>query len=158
MKQIVGFVFVLLITISLFSCSHTKTVKDGRDFSNDTVMLQRTICYGQCPAYKIAVLGSGKVEFEGFKFSKTQGKVSVDIPLDSAKTLISEIEQSDFFSWKDEYNNQDVTDLASTFVTVVLSGNKKIINHYNGDKSAPSGLVKIEKHIDAITNSEQWIR
>lgn len=158
MKQTVGFVIALVITITLFSCSHTKTVKDGRDFSNDTVMLQRTICYGQCPAYKVVVLGSGKVEFEGFKFSKTQGKVSVDIPLDSAKALISEIEQSEFFSWKDEYRNQEVTDLASTFVTVVLGGNKKVINHYNGDKSAPSALVKIEKHIDAITNSEQWIR
>lgn len=153
--------FVLFITAMLtafVSCSHTKSIKGGRDISNDTLMLQRTVCFGMCPSYKLIIYGTGKVDYEGFKYSKIDGKVSSQIPVDSVRILIQEIEKADFFSWNNEYQQQDATDLPSAWTTVTINGKTKLIKHYGGDSSAPRKLTEIEHRMDEIANSEQWIR
>ncbi len=157
MTQIIRFLAVVAISVALFSCSSTKTMT-GRDISKDTVMIQRTACYGMCPIYKLVLYGTGKVEFEGFKFTKTEGLVSAEIPVDSARALIQRIEESGFFSWNNEYQRQDATDLPSVWVTVTINGKRKLIKHYKGDSTAPEELSHIEQYIDEITNSEQWVR
>ncbi|MBS1536480.1 MAG: hypothetical protein JST20_01875 [Bacteroidetes bacterium] len=157
--HLIASVFLTITIATVFiACSHTKSMTGGRDISNDTLMLQRTVCFGMCPSYKLIIYGTGKVEYEGFKYSKIDGKVSAEIPVDSVRILIQEIEKADFFSWNDEYQRQDATDLPSAWTTVTIDGNTKLIKHYGGDSSAPRKLTEIEHRIDEIANSEQWIR
>jgi hypothetical protein len=158
MVQSIRFLGVIALSVVLFSCSQTKTMTGRRDISKDTVMLQRTVCYGRCPAYDLIIYGTGKVEFDGGAFSKTEGKVSVEIPVDSVRVLLNEIEESEFFSWNNEYLRQDATDLSSAIVTITIDGKSKKIKHYKGDSTAPEKLLTIERRIDEITNSEQWTR
>ena len=157
-KNCISYLSVSALIITLISCSHPKTMMNSRDISNDTLMLQRTVCFGNCPSYKLIIYGTGKVEYEGFKYSKIEGKVSSEIPIDSVKTLIREIEEAELFTWNNEYQRQDATDLPSAWVTVTINGRTKLIKHYRGDSTAPQKLTEIERRMDEITNSEQWIR
>ncbi|HEU0143155.1 MAG TPA: DUF6438 domain-containing protein [Nitrososphaera sp.] len=135
------------------------------------ITLERTICFGNCPSYKLMIYADGVVVYEGREYVKTKGTAKGQIREEALKQLISEFERINFFSLRDTYYDQsdgcsaEVTDMPSAKTSIQVRGRKKTISHYYGcwEKGRdfviyPQELFKLEKMIDEVVNSKQWVK
>lgn len=120
------------------------------------ITMERTICFGTCPAYRLTILGSGTVIYEGQENVQVTGRRISSIPREKVKSLVAELDRLNFFSLQD-YTRINMTDMPSVFITVRAAGKSKMVQHYQGDESAPATLTALETMIDQITRSEQWV-
>jgi hypothetical protein len=118
------------------------------------ITLRRTICFGECPDYTVSIDGDGNVTYEGRRFVRVTGKQVARIDRTAVQTLLDEFERIEFFSLKDKYTAQ-ITDLATTYVTLVLGDRSKTVEDYHG---APAALRDLERRIDEATGVQRWIR
>lgn len=116
------------------------------------ISLERTLCFGTCPHYKITVYSDGKVEYEGKDYVKEKGSRSSKIDKKLFLRLMKKVDEIGFFKLNDRYEGR-ITDLP-TRITTVTKGNvsKTVRNYYGG----PKGLHDLEQLIDEVTNSAQW--
>jgi hypothetical protein len=158
---------------TMSSVENTKNVNlpnqsTSQEITKDLVItLERTVCFGTCPAYKLTVKSDGTVSFEGLEFTKVKRKVEGKITQDNLKTLVSEFEKADFFNLKDSYRLEEDgckevwTDNPSEIISI-QSGekSKRVLRYFGCQKIEGNDLEKIAnlgKKIDEITNSKQWI-
>lgn len=120
------------------------------------IELQRTQCYGTCPAYRVKIFGSGRVEFYGEAFVCQKMPKPVFINPASVQQLIDGLTTAGFFNMPD-YTSYDVTDNPSAIITVNTESQSNRVEHYHGDAKAPRLLTLIEARIDEIANTEAWI-
>src|ERR1700680_1928962 len=59
------------------------------DLKVETIQLERTGCYGTCPAYSVTIHGDGKVEYNGKSHVKEMGTREVRIETDKIRALAS---------------------------------------------------------------------
>lgn len=115
--------------------------------------IERTFCYGTCPAYQLIVHRSGKVSYTGYGHVKRQGEHSGSIPSYHLRSLFAYINESDFFNLKNSYS-YPITDNSSTYTLVVKAGREKIIKNYAN--AGPLTLWSIEQHIDSLLPLIEW--
>lgn len=166
---------------SQLNCSNEKTI-DSLGFkvvsgekitqtipADLNVTLQRGACFGTCPKYSInlkanttvgdKIITTGTVTYDGKQFVCVKGiKYSYNLPQNTLQQLVSEINKANFFSLNERYDVEQATDLPNATITVTMNGQTKTIYHYYGDFSAPEGLTQLEDKIDALLNSNQWIK
>jgi hypothetical protein len=141
------------------------------DVPPDTVItLERTICYGTCPIYKLTIRGDGMLIYEGKDFVQTKGTVKSSVTREQLKELLSEFEKADYFSLQDSYRTESDgcptfwTDNPSANTSILLDGRRKSITHYygceesEGYKVYPQKLYALESRIDEITDSARWVK
>src|SRR5262249_27782579 len=96
------------------------------------ITLERTRCYGSCPAYSVTLRGDGSVEYAG--------EIGVDIPgrqagrIDPSRVieLTKSAESIGFFTMKSSYF-EDCTDLPTTTISIrTRTRNKRVSNYYGG--------------------------
>jgi Domain of unknown function (DUF6438) len=120
--------------------------------------LERTACFGFCPIYKVTIFRDGVVVYEGVKFVKTVGTAIGRLNARQLDRLRALFEQNDYFQLADSYQSLGVTDLPSAITSYSpRRGLTKTVNHYQGDRTAPPRLRRIEDGIDRIVDIEQWI-
>jgi hypothetical protein len=153
-----SFAVTILIALLLIStgCSQFQTPVPN-DLKEVTITLERTECFGTCPAYGLTIYGNGSVIYEGKRFVRVQGIMRTTISEDKIEQLISEFLNIDYFSLKNSYEERNATDMPSAFTSLTIAGDKKIVRHYHGDLSAPKELTELENKIDDIVNTTQWI-
>ena len=125
------------------------------------VRLERTTCYGNCPAYKLTIHGDGRVEYEGNDNVKVKGKKNGRIEPADVKLLVSEFDKANYFSI--EQYTQDhcssctlCTDMPTATTEITVKGNYHRVEHYYGCRCAPKPLWNLEGTIDKAVNTEQW--
>jgi len=129
----------------------------GRLCAQIAVTLERGPCYGTCPVYKLTLYDSGKVIFEGKDHVRTKGTQTAAIGKERVAELVAEFEKLGYFSFKDRYTADRVTDMPAAATSVRAGGRVKRIEHYHGDSSAPKILTALENEIDAAASSNRWI-
>ena len=117
------------------------------------VKLERTRCMGDCPSYHLTVYGEGTVIYEGYGSVEVTGLQITRIPRNKVNELISEINKADFFALDAEYRSA-VTDLSTITVSLRLGLWAKTVVRYG---NAPYALICLERKIDEVANSEQWV-
>ena len=78
---------------------------------------------------------------------------------------------ANYFSLRDSYVKNDecpggtATDASSAYMSLRINGRQKAISHYYGCMDAnerfkvyPADLVTLEKRIDEIVNTNQWMQ
>ncbi len=136
----------------------------------NSVMLQRTVCYGECPSYSVQVFSDGTIIYQGDRFVKVEGKRVYSIPVDSVKPLFRFIVKIKFFSLKNEYKIktdirtrpdgtkdtlfQMVSDMPSKFITVQSRNLTKTIEDYY---AGPQELAELEQMIDRVAQTSRWV-
>lgn len=125
------------------------------DLSDVVITMQRGACFGHCPIYTVTIYGNGKIEFQGDRFVDNVGFYVDSIAVDDVKKLVHAFHTSGFFSMKDEYTNPRITDLPSVRTTFSGNGVLKSIRDYFG---APQELKALEKLVDSIAQTRQWIK
>ena len=156
MKQrfliIIGIIALLAAFYFYLYPKLTQPLKQS-EYKEVVITLERTLCYGLCPNYKLTIFGDGKVVYEGKNFVKVTGIQTAQISQNKVKELVDEFNQIGYFSLRDEYTEK-VTDLPTTITSIIIDGKtKKIVNYYG----APKKLNELENKIDEITNSINWV-
>lgn len=144
------------------------------------ITLERTTCYGSCPAYRVVLrndgtatyfaglhaehqelyLGGARVERRG----TYQGRIN---PCDFDR-LVGLLERRDYFAMNMSYNG-GLSDVPSSITSVIRNGERKIvtaggysgrIGYYrpSGMDEKPAGLWDIEEAIDGVRVSIDWER
>jgi hypothetical protein len=156
-----NYLLITAILVAAFlitaGCARTQTPTPS-NLGEVVITLERTVCFGACPEYKLTIYGSGTVVYEGRRFVKIEGKRTTAIGEDKVRQLLLEFRRVDYFSLDDSYEEFRATDMPSAYTSLTVDGTTKTVRHYHGDFNAPEELTELEDRIDEIVNSDQWVR
>jgi len=143
-------------TFALFSVPFGRTSSAPQQTIPDdaVVKLERTVCFGECPAYSVTIDAKGNVTYVGDKFVRVAGRQTDRIPPWRVAALLETVARIRFFDLQDKYT-LPVTDNPTTFVTVVLNGRTKRIEDY---VAGPKELKQFEQQIDDAARTKRWVR
>ena len=156
-KVLVAIAILIAVAVATISCTQPQTPIPS-DLDEVVITLERTVCFGICPEYKLTIYGSGTIVYEGKRFVRIEGKRTIAISEEKVRQLLSEFKRIDYFSLNDSYEEFMATDMPSAFTSLTVGGKTKTIRHYHGDFSAPKELTELEDRIDEIVNTDQWIK
>ena len=121
------------------------------------IRLERTVCFGSCPIYRVTIYDNGTVVYEGRAYVGARGIRKANIGTDVVQQLAAELNNSGYFLLQDSYNEQMWSDAPSIITYVKIGDKEKHIEHYAGAKNVPEELYRLEKLIDDTANSSRWI-
>ena len=124
--------------------------------SDIVITLQRTLCYGFCPAYTLR-LDSHSIRYEGTSSTVVEG-VHNDIADSAAvRQLAKRFLDADFYSFADEYT-APVTDLPTDTISISIDGRTKSIADYGGIAvGMPFAVSDLEGAVDILAHSDRWV-
>ena len=142
----VGIAFVVLFSMA--------SVPRGGNTDDVVITMERTVCFGACPAYKVMVYGNGTVAYEGFDFVAMEGKQTAQISKEQVSELVSQFYKNGFFSLGNRYESP-YTDLPSTTTSIAIGGSEKSVYRYGFQ---PQNLIELEDRIDEIAGTAKWVK
>lgn len=146
-----------------------KNLRKEIDPRQIVVTLERTQCFGSCPAYRVTLTGAGEVEYEGKALVKVTGVRRTTLPQEEVLKIVNELLRVRIFDAAPEYDSQDsinsndgnltlgsivVSDLSSIYLQLRIGTHAKRVRLYS---NVPKELGAIPDLIDQVTNVEQWI-
>ncbi|MCB9170044.1 MAG: hypothetical protein H6594_06815 [Flavobacteriales bacterium] len=145
--------------ILLLACtSQRDTTQDRSRFGGPTPAdslffhIERTPCFGRCPAYSIDVYRSGFALYEGRSNVERIGRYTAWIGLDTLDRILTEADRIGYFDLQENYDAQ-VTDLPSTKLHIVSAGrDKAVLARYN----VPAMLKVFAVHADSLLLHARW--
>jgi Domain of unknown function (DUF6438) len=154
---------LIVLAVMAMSCSssrepHAVSTLFSLNDSTLFVMLERTECYGTCPAYRLEVYRNGKVTYTGKSHVKVIGEMTKWIDQSTLQALQAAFTQAQFLRFKDNYTEMTWTDMPTTTLSFSSPQNRKTVVHYHGDDSAPKSLTDLENRIDEIVGTPFWIK
>lgn len=125
----------------------------------EVLEMERTMCYGTCPAYKLTVFEDGRVVYEGRDFVVTKGNAEKNIDAASLEKLRDAFRAAGYLGLGDyTYDAKlDPTDGPSTNLYYAEGGRAHRLGHYAGSHRAPKKLDVLESEIDRILDTDKWI-
>lgn len=115
--------------------------------------IERTGCFGSCPAYTLIVSSNGSFRYKGEKHVERIGEFSGKVSIAQFNQLAQFIMDSDYLGLEDSYHPM-ITDCPTVFTTVVANGKRKVVSNYaNG---GPTKLWAIEQLIDHLMLGAEW--
>jgi len=120
--------------------------------------LDRTVCYGTCPSYKLTIKADGSVVFEGREFVKQKGIVKSQISQEQLRALLVEFGQNKILLFtrqvykRGRWLRSVATDNPTTTTSILINGKSKKVQHYHGCRGSRvlEDLTKFENKIDEI--------
>ncbi len=128
------------------------------------ITLERTVCFGACPNYKLTIYSDGWVEYEGIRFVKKMGKATGKISRAQLNDLVERFTNIHYFKFPDLIEPgqkscpQSATDMPSANTSLTWQGRHKEVRHYHGCRGPSSldRLTELENEIDRVVNVKQW--
>ncbi len=161
--------FLLLLIFSFFPLPTISAQSDAKpdlttlsdsDLKTVTIKLERTRCYGSCPAYTVTIHGDGNVEYEGKKFVSVIETREGHVELDKIKALLAEFGKADYWNFPTQYVQENCTryctDMPTAITELSVKGMKQSVKHYYGCGGAPQSLFDLESAIDKTSGVERW--
>jgi len=122
------------------------------------IVLERTRCYGSCPAYVVAVGTDGLIIFDGGYSVVAEGKHSDHVAVSDVRKLAERFVAADFYSMDRGYAAM-VTDLPTVTLSISIDGQTKQVSDYMGQwVGMPAVIHDLEDEVDAFARSERWVR
>ena len=146
------------------SSSPAQTVDLGSLSDNDlkavVIHLERTHCFGNCPAYVLTIHGDGSVEYLDKEKPGIKDPQKGKIDSGALKALVAEFARVKFLSLPDylleKCTCRQCTDLPSAITEIVVRGETHRVRHDYGCGCAPKELFELEEAIDKAVKIEQW--
>ena len=117
------------------------------------ITLERTECYGTCPAYSVTIDAKGNVTYRGLKLVRVGGRRSDQIPVSRVADLWAAAERIRFFELRNRYSAM-ITDLPTTFVKIKGGGRSKRVEDY---VAGPDELKELQRLIDETARTKRWV-
>ncbi len=123
------------------------------------VKLERSECYGLCPAYVVEIGSDGAVAYDGKAFVALRGRATSRIDRAATAALAERFEKEGFFqlAWKDPCGAV-ATDSPTSTITVVHGGRKRTIVDYHGNGCMPPVLRDLEVEVDRVARTAAWVK
>jgi hypothetical protein len=119
-----------------------------------TITLQRTICFGFCPAYTVTIQEDGTVTYDGSRHVKVAGKRTWKIDPAAVRALAKEMQDAGYFELQDEYRAM-VTDHPTTYTSLTIGGRTKKVRNY---VAGPPKLKDLEEKIDTVAGTKKYVK
>lgn len=122
-----------------------------------TVQIERTQCYGRCPAYTLTLHGDGRVDYTGNNYVDVTGAHSFTIPPADVAALIERLRAQDIWSMAGNWVSSMTAGPYYT-VTLTVGGQTRVITDYMGyDVGIPQAVSEAEADIDRTGHAAGWI-
>ncbi len=144
--------------LALAACAPVAAPAHGQTEGPVEISLERTVCYGFCPAYTVTITGDGEVIYEGRAFVDAVGERRARIPAADVQALLARFDAIGFDQLQDEYANRNITDLPTRVITLTRNGRTKRVLDYAGHTvGMPQAVRDLEDEIDRVANTAQWV-
>ncbi len=119
--------------------------------------IQKTPCFGKCPAFKITFDAKGFATYEGKKFVKMLGKYTAPISGKEYTAILSAAQKIGYFSMPKTYppNGKFIADLPFTITTLHFGNDKHQIRN---NIDAPQELTEYENFLIELGESLKWTK
>jgi Domain of unknown function (DUF6438) len=155
------------------------TPSDGKDArqgavpsSADSIVLERSMCFGTCPAYRLRLSDSGEVRFESHSPGDEERRATDTVAAGTFPALISRARSIGFFDLPSKIAGDSVlchsaaTDHPTVVVTVFAKTQTKRVEDYLGcfetvEHETLQPIVRLrlfEVEIDSVVRSSRWVR
>jgi len=143
--------------------------------ADHSVLLERTPCFGMCPAYQVVVSNNGVVQWHGESNVAVVGNRTGRIARGQFAQIDAMIDRIGFFDYDElgekpnpmtctRQGNSGTCNWRSFTICsdtshVVITVKRKGVNHRVDDAlCGPSEIDELGKLIDKVANTERWIR
>jgi uncharacterized protein DUF6438 len=138
----------------------------------DSIVLERTMCYGTCPAYRLRLSNRGEIRFESRNPGDESRRAADTVSAGTFRALISRARSIGFFDFPSEIASDSVlchtrwTDHPTVVVSVFAKAQKKRVEDYLGcyetrDRQVLPSIARLrsfEEEIDSALGSSRWVR
>lgn len=115
--------------------------------------IQRTPCFGRCPIYILSFYKGGAVIYKGEKWVEMEGVFISKVSAAVLQSILDKAKEVGFWKMENVYDNEHVTDLPSTIVTIQKGDKLKVVaNRYNG----PEEEANFEQYLDNLVTNLNW--
>lgn len=117
-------------------------------------MIERTACYGTCPAYRLTILQDGSATYEGRRFAEREGRFTGQVDAATMAALRELATEKDIYRMDDLYD-KPVTDLPSLIVRIHADHrDKKVI----GRVGAPQAFKDLGLQAEKLLANIEWTK
>jgi hypothetical protein len=128
------------------------------DRSTLVFTLERTCCYGSCPAYRVSIDGDGTVNYDGISSVGLTGHYKAHIDSSVVDSLIDRFREAKFLSALPSYNG-NWTDNPTQTLTLSINGHtKKVVDYVGVDAGLPWAVRELENAIDQAADTSRWVK
>lgn len=153
---------VALMVLSACGNDSQQTSTIPSDFS---VTLERGLCFGTCPVYKVSLDASGLVQYDGSRCVRVYGHQELRVSHQHLEELQAAFLDVDFFALQDLYRGNDSSCAPGVFdgtvVTTTLRANgmTKTVRDYHGCNpyDIAAMLYAFEQKVDDLLGTRQWV-
>ena len=129
------------------------------DWNSVRITLERTECFGSCPAYSVEIRGDGTVTYTGVEYVAIAGKHHARISPAAVHQLVDAFRSVRYFHLHDVYA-ADITDNPTYKTSITFDGIHKSVVDYAGERALPpmpSAVRDLEETIDRIAGTQRWL-
>jgi len=158
--------------LALLACHPAPAPTPLRSTRADSLVLERSRCFGFCPAYRLSLRADGSVTFASRNPGDTARTATDSISPEQLGQLVQEAERIGFFELPPDILKDSTlcpvaaTDHPSATVTIFRADSAHRVVDYLGcrfasDASATERLEALrhfESAIDSVAQSERWVR
>ena len=150
--------FSLFALLSIFGCS-----TGNQSLAYAQIEYEAGACRGFCPTYKMMITSDRNAIFEAeqFNFSETrdtsgsEGTFKGQIKEQDYQKLTAMLNDLNFSTLKGKYNDQNKSDLPTSFLRITFSdGTQKIIEDYG--KNGSPALERVYQIFDDFRTNQFW--
>lgn len=153
LSALTGLTCVFLVELGAGFGQQQSNVPTNTAADDVIITLERTACLGFCPVYTVRIDGAGRVTYNGKQHVKITGEQVAQLDPAVVQALVQEFYRAGYFALEDRYDST-ITDNPTTITSLTVRGQHKSIIDY---VSGPPELKALEKRIDEVVNSNQWI-
>ena len=140
---------LIILGFTIISCKSSKQAK-GEMYP--IITIEKTTCFGTCPAYLFKAYPNGSVTYTGKDFVKLVGEYKASISKEELANIKTLFDEAEYFNFANVYS-ANITDLPTTYLYYDNGQENKKITDYHG---APEALKKLEQDLEALINAINW--
>ena len=158
---------MIACVVLLGACGMHADAAPDQHADTASITLQRSSCFGNCPAYRVTMTPQGEVGFEGHVQTRTRNARGHATSAQIAQ-IHAALEQAGFRSMHDSYVSQEdgcetvMSDQPGVKITIVDASGSKTVDFYNGCTGAVADAVRprierLARTIDQQLGTAHWI-
>lgn len=149
------------------ACAHTQPPVQTTVVAPDSIVLERTSCFGICPAYRLSLTRGGRAIFQSRNPGDSTRAVDATAAPGTIDVLARRAAALGFYTLPAIIAQdtalcpQQRTDAPTAIVTIFRPTGFKQVAHYHGCESASQAvadLTRLEGAIDSAAGSARWVR
>jgi ankyrin repeat protein len=128
------------------------------DRSTLAFTLERTSCFGSCPAYKVSIDGDGTVSYNGISSVGLTGLHKAYVDNAVVDNLIDRFRSANLLSALPSYRG-NWTDNPTQTLTLSINGQtKKVVDYIGVDDGLPWAVRELEDAVDQAADTGRWVK